>query len=88
MTSAEDLLEIVMRRYEPASTLLTSNRPLVDWGKLLGDSAAVTAMLDRLLHPSITQSQQYSAICLRNKLTVINNQNHIGAHNGQRLAST
>ena len=50
ITAAEDLLEIVMRRYERASTLLTSNRPVEDWGKLLGDSAAVTAMLDRLLH--------------------------------------
>jgi DNA replication protein DnaC len=49
-TAAEDLLEIVMRRYEHGSTLLTSNRPVQDWGKLLGDSAAVTAMLDRLLH--------------------------------------
>jgi IstB-like ATP binding protein len=48
-TAGEDLLEIVMRRYERASTLLTSNRPVEDWGKLLGDSAAVTAMLDRLL---------------------------------------
>jgi DNA replication protein DnaC len=49
-TAAEDLLEIVMRRYERASTLLTSNRPVEDWGKLLGDTPAVTAMLDRLLH--------------------------------------
>src|ERR1700722_8429317 len=49
-TAAEDLLEIVMRRYERASTLLTSNRPVEDWGKLLGDTAAVSAMLDRLLH--------------------------------------
>src|ERR671925_180713 len=49
-TAGEDLLEIVMRRYERASTLLTSNRPIDDWGKLLGDTAAVTAMLDRLLH--------------------------------------
>jgi len=48
--AAEELLEIVMRRYERASTLLTSNRPVEDWGKLLGDTAAVTAMLDRLLH--------------------------------------
>jgi DNA replication protein DnaC len=48
--AAEELLEIVMRRYERASTILTSNRPVEDWGKLLGDSAAVTAMLDRLLH--------------------------------------
>ena len=49
-TAAEDLLEIIMRRYERASTILTSNRPIDDWGKLLGDTAAVTAMLDRLLH--------------------------------------
>jgi len=49
-TAAEDLLEIVMRRYERASTVLTSNRPVEDWGKLLGDAAAVGAMLDRLLH--------------------------------------
>ena len=49
-TAAEDLLELVMRRYERASTILTSNRPVEDWGKLLGDTAAVTALLDRLLH--------------------------------------
>ena len=49
-TAAEDLLEIVMRRYERTSTLITSNRPVEDWGKLLGDTAAVTALLDRLLH--------------------------------------
>jgi DNA replication protein DnaC len=49
-TAAEDLLEVVMRRYERASTILTSNRPVEDWGKLLGDAAAVTALLDRLLH--------------------------------------
>jgi DNA replication protein DnaC len=49
-TAAEDLLELIMRRYERFSTLLTSNRPVEDWGKLLGDVAAVSAMLDRLLH--------------------------------------
>lgn len=49
-TAAEDLLEVVMRRYERASTILTSNRPVDDWGKLLGDNAAVSALLDRLLH--------------------------------------
>ncbi len=49
-TAAEDLLELVLRRYERASTILTSNRPVDDWGKLLGDTAAVTALLDRLLH--------------------------------------
>jgi DNA replication protein DnaC len=49
-TAAEDLLELIMRRYERVSTLLTSNRPVDDWGKLFGDTAAVTALLDRLLH--------------------------------------
>ena len=49
-TAAEDLLEIVMRRYERASTILTSNRPVEDWGKLLSDVTAVSSMLDRLLH--------------------------------------
>src|ERR1700756_2653728 len=50
LSAAEDLLEIVMRRYQRASTMVTSNRPVDDWGKLMGDTAAVTAMLDRLLH--------------------------------------
>jgi len=49
-TAAEDLLELVMRRYERASTLLTSNRPVDDCSKLLGDTAAIAALLDRLLH--------------------------------------
>ena len=48
--AAEELLELCMRRYERASTIITSNRPIEDWGKLLGDTAAVTAMLDRMLH--------------------------------------
>lgn len=49
-TAAEDLLELVMRRHERGSTLITSNRPVDDWGKLLGDTGAMTATLDRLLH--------------------------------------
>jgi DNA replication protein DnaC len=41
-TAAEDLLEIIMRRYERASTLITSNRPVDDWGKLLVSMSRVT----------------------------------------------
>lgn len=51
-SAAEDLLELVMRRYERASTIVTSNRPLEDWPKLFGDTPAVTAFLDRLMHHS------------------------------------
>lgn len=48
--SGECLFEIVMRRYETRSTIMTSNRPLDDWGKLLGDVPSATAILDRFLH--------------------------------------
>ena len=48
--SGECLFEIVMRRYEVRSTMMTSNRPLEDWGKLVGDVPAATAILDRFLH--------------------------------------
>src|SRR5262245_22726214 len=48
--SGEYLFEIILRRYETRSTLLTSNRPLEDWGKLSGDVPSATAILDRFLH--------------------------------------
>jgi len=48
--SGEYLFEIILRRYETKSTMMTSNRPLEDWGKLLGDVPAATAILDRFLH--------------------------------------
>lgn len=47
---AEELLEIVMRRYERASTIMISNRPIEDWPKVLGDAATASAILDRLMH--------------------------------------
>jgi DNA replication protein DnaC len=49
-SAAEDLLEVFVRRYEKGSIIVTSNRPLEDWGKLLGDTAAAGAILDRFLH--------------------------------------
>ena len=48
--AGEILLEIILRRYENRSTLMTSNRPIEEWGKLLNDAPAATAILDRLLH--------------------------------------
>ena len=47
--SGEYLFEIIMRRHEVRSTIMTSNRPLQDWGKLIGDVPAATAILDRFL---------------------------------------
>jgi len=49
-TAGEDLLEIFVRRYEKAATIVTTNRPLQDWGQVLGDTAAAGALLDRFLH--------------------------------------
>ena len=46
----ECLFEVIMRRYETRSTVMTSNRPLEDWGKLIGDVPSATAILDRFLH--------------------------------------
>ena len=46
----ERLFEIIMRRYENRSTIMTSNRPIEEWGKLLGDVPSATAILDRFLH--------------------------------------
>jgi DNA replication protein DnaC len=48
--SGEFLFEIIMRRYETRATMMTSNRPLEDWGKLIGDVPSATAILDRFLH--------------------------------------
>jgi DNA replication protein DnaC len=48
--SGEYLFEIIMRPYQVRSTIMTSNRPLEDWGKLIGDVPAATAILDRFLH--------------------------------------
>jgi len=49
-TAAEDLLEIFLRRYEKGAIILTTNRPMEDWGQMLGDTAAAGAILDRFLH--------------------------------------
>jgi DNA replication protein DnaC len=49
-SAGEDLLEVFTRRYEEGAIILTTNRPLEDWGQVLGDTAAAGAILDRFLH--------------------------------------
>lgn len=48
--AGEYLFEIIMRRYENRATMMTSNRPIEEWGKLIGDVPSATAILDRFLH--------------------------------------
>lgn len=49
-SAAEDLLEIFHRRYNSGSTIMATNRPIEDWGKILSDNAAASAILDRFMH--------------------------------------
>jgi len=48
--AGDELADVLMTRYEKAATIITSNRPLDDWPKLLGDAIVVTPLLDRLMH--------------------------------------
>jgi DNA replication protein DnaC len=65
--SGEYLFEIIMRRYETRSTMMTSNRPLEDWGKLVGDVPSATAILDRFLHHAEIVSITGKSYRLRNE---------------------
>jgi len=65
--SGEYLFEIIMRRYENRSTMMTSNRPLEDWGKLIGDVPSATAILDRFLHHAKIITITGKSYRLRNK---------------------
>jgi DNA replication protein DnaC len=66
--SGEYLFEIIMRRHQTRSTIMTSNRPLEDWGKLLGDVPSASAILDRFLHHAEIVSFQGRSYRLRNRL--------------------
>jgi DNA replication protein DnaC len=48
--AGDELADVIMSRYEKSSTLITSNRDIDDWAKLLGDAVIVTPLLDRLMH--------------------------------------
>lgn len=66
--SGEYLFEIIMRRHQTRSTIMTSNRPLEDWGKLLGDVPSAAAILDRFLHHAEIVAFQGRSYRLRNRL--------------------
>lgn len=48
--AGDELADILMSRYEKATTMITSNRAIEDWGTLLGDVVVVAPLLDRLMH--------------------------------------
>ncbi len=51
-STVEDFFEIVSRRYEKGSIIITSNRPIHEWDKVFIDKTLTGAVVDRLLHHS------------------------------------
>ena len=47
--ATEIILEVIHRRYQRTSTIIATNRPIEDWGKIFGDNATASAILDRFL---------------------------------------
>ena len=48
--AASHLFQVISRRYEHGSIVLTTNRGIADWGHIFEDTTVATAVLDRLLH--------------------------------------
>jgi DNA replication protein DnaC len=49
-TGAMLFFQLMTRRYERASTVLTSNKGFEDWGEIFGDEVMAAALIDRLVH--------------------------------------
>lgn len=82
--SGEHLLEIIMRRHENRATMMTSNRPLEDWAKLIGDVPSATAILDRFLQHASILNITGKSYRLRNKSK--ESEGRRGAADGERLS--
>lgn len=67
--AAEDFLEIVHRRYQKTSTIIVTNRPIEDWGTILGDNAATSAILDRFLDDTCIFNIKGKSYRMKNKTT-------------------
>jgi DNA replication protein DnaC len=64
---ANFLFQVVAKRYETGSIILTSNKSFADWGEILGDSIIASAILDRLLHHSTIFNIKGTSYRLREK---------------------
>jgi DNA replication protein DnaC len=65
--AAQFLFQLVSRRYQRGSIILTSNKSYGDWGDILADQVLATAILDRLLHFSTTLNIRGQSYRLREK---------------------
>ena len=64
---ASFLFQVVAKRYETGSIILTSNKSFADWGEVLGDSVIASAVLDRLLHHATAFSIRGESYRLKDK---------------------
>ncbi|WP_026871747.1 IS21-like element helper ATPase IstB [Inquilinus limosus] len=65
--AAHLFFQLVSRRYERGSLLITSNRSVGEWGEVFGDPVVATAILDRLLHHSHVLTIRGDSYRLREK---------------------
>jgi len=65
---ANPFFQLISRRYEKGAMILTSNRPFSGWGEVFGDAVIATAILDRVLHHSITINIEGESYRLKEKL--------------------
>jgi DNA replication protein DnaC len=66
--AAQFLFQLVSRRYQKGSILLTSNKSFADWGDIFADAVLASALLDRLLHQAVTVNIRGSSYRLKDKL--------------------
>ena len=70
-TEANYLFQVVSRRYERSSIILTSNKSVTEWPEVFGDHAIATAILDRLLHHSHVLSIKGNSYRLRERAIAV-----------------
>ena len=67
MDSANLFFQLIARRYEKNSTIITTNTPFSKWGEIFGSATLANAVLDRLLHHSVIISIKGPSYRLKDK---------------------
>ncbi|MFE0868574.1 IS21-like element helper ATPase IstB [Streptomyces rochei] len=71
------VFQVISKRYEKGSIILTSNKTFSEWGQVFGDEVLATAILDRLLHHCEVISINGPSYRLKNRLTAIERENDV-----------
>ncbi|QGF24998.1 AAA family ATPase [Raineyella fluvialis] len=74
---ANMLFQLVSRRYERGSLIITSNKSFVEWGSVLGDEVLATAILDRLLHHCDVITINGPSYRLKDHHALVNDPDHL-----------